>query len=103
MEDFEETSLKTASVLNSQEGSGDLYLYIGSHPLLVYRMIRRFAEDLRHAIEELDGNVPSTIDEFLYAEDIPELPNFSDLDDALSNINRMQFVSELETSEVKFL
>lgn len=100
LEDIEHTSLKTPAFLNSSETKEDTFLYVASHPLLVYCMVRRFSEDLPRVLQKLDASVTSDI--YKYAEElgVTAFPGSQDMQDALDIIKRIQLGSDMKTSEV---
>ncbi|ODM96546.1 Prolyl 4-hydroxylase subunit alpha-2 [Orchesella cincta] len=108
LKDIEESSLRAITYVeytnekknSTFEDREDPYLYIATHPLLLYRMVRRFAEDLQPILLELEEYEDLISD--LYDKANPDLvvfPNHDDLTDALESIKRIQEGTNLNTLE----
>lgn len=101
--DIEETSLRAISNLEKSKSEEDPYLYIATHPILIYRMIRRFAQDLQpisSIVWDKDDMFGEWLYELLDQDKLSEFPTITDLEDALALISRIQVANHLNTSEV---
>ncbi|CAL8109417.1 unnamed protein product [Orchesella dallaii] len=105
LRDIEQSSLRAITNVEyandmRNDSLEDPYLYVASHPLLMYRMIRRFVEDLQHILLDLEEY--EDLIEALYYNANPQslvFPTNQDLKDALDSILRTQEGTSLNTLE----
>lgn len=96
---------KYGDIYGNQDPAKDIYVYVVSHPVLLYRMIRRYAEDLNPILMQVATQNPQLLGLLQEVTDatIPKsvvLPDSEDLFFALDALRRIQQGHLLDTYEV---